>query len=55
MQIMAKIFTTEVFIKYPKFRQHETPASKISNSEDVIHYMYYTYYTELEDVGYFIN
>lgn len=53
MLIMAKIVSTEVFIKYSKFHQHKSLASKTSNTEDVIHYMYYISYTELEGVGYF--
>lgn len=52
---MAKIFSTKVFINYPKFHQPKTLASIISNTEDVLHYMYYTCYTEQKGVGYFIK
>lgn len=55
MQIMAKIFSTKVVIKYLKFHQHRTLASIISSTEDVKHYMHYTCYTEQEGVAYFIQ
>lgn len=50
---MAKIFSTKVFIKYPKFHQHKSLANIISSTEDVKYYTCCTCFTEQEGVRYF--